>query len=85
MRMAHGAPMHVQERFRAKKSGGDKLHKRIAPNDSALLSSEQTLRVCRRFYVALMLSRLVQVTSSCSGCHIFCLLLIKKGPFVIYL
>lgn len=64
MRMAHGAPMPIQARYRGKKNGlGDQLEKRILANDNSLLASEQTLRVCKRFYVALMLSRLVQVIS----------------------
>lgn len=62
MRMAHGAPVPGQNWVRGKKNGPySRLQKRDVPNNKILLSSEQTLRVAKRFYVALMLSRLVQV------------------------
>lgn len=63
MRMAHGAPMPVQNRLRGKKSGlNEKFQTRNSEVDNGMLSNEQTLRVSKRFYVALMLSRLVQVS-----------------------
>ncbi|KAH9615418.1 hypothetical protein KSS87_023001 [Heliosperma pusillum] len=65
MRMAHGAPVRAANRLRNDFKG---LHSRI---DSQLgvsrcstLSDDQSLRVCRRFYVSLILSRLVQSTHS---------------------
>jgi DNA polymerase theta len=46
MRMARGAPMCTSNQSRS----------------STMMSDDQTLRVCKRFNVALILSRLVQVT-----------------------
>ncbi|XP_020246250.1 helicase and polymerase-containing protein TEBICHI isoform X2 [Asparagus officinalis] len=72
MRMAHGAPPLAKARLRGKKSGlGDNLQNRITANDNAYIGNEQTLRVCRRFYVALMLSRLVQEVPVADVCEAF--------------
>ncbi|KAG0498218.1 hypothetical protein HPP92_002909 [Vanilla planifolia] len=72
MRMAHGAPMHVLGRSKGRHlHSNDKVHERIASNGSDLLSNEQTLRICRRFYVALMLSRLVQEVPVADVCEAF--------------
>ncbi|KNA12473.1 hypothetical protein SOVF_125610 [Spinacia oleracea] len=61
MRMAHGAPVRTANHSRNDIKG---LHSRIdsllGVSKSNTLSNEQSLRVCRRFYVALILSRLVQ-------------------------
>uniref|UniRef100_A0A803LBW8 Helicase and polymerase-containing protein TEBICHI n=1 Tax=Chenopodium quinoa TaxID=63459 RepID=A0A803LBW8_CHEQI len=61
MRMAHGAPVRTASLSRNVIKG---LHSRIdsqlGVSKSNTLSDEQSLRVCRRFYVALILSRLVQ-------------------------
>ncbi|XP_065030525.1 helicase and polymerase-containing protein TEBICHI isoform X5 [Musa acuminata AAA Group] len=72
MRMAHGAPMPVQNRLRGKKSGlNEKFQTRNSEVDNGMLSNEQTLRVSKRFYVALMLSRLVQEVPVSDVCEAF--------------
>lgn len=58
MRMAHGAPMRTANRSRDNTKG---LMGRVGMTNHNMLSDEQTLRMCKRFYVALILSRLVQV------------------------
>lgn len=66
MRMAHCAPTHFTERLKGKAMGnhgkGEKLST-VASN--VVLQKEQALRVCKRFYVALILSRLVEVILAC--------------------
>lgn len=63
MRMAHGAPIRTSSRS---SDGSKGLHAksdyRHGITNSSMLSEEQTIRVCKRFYVALILSRLVQVS-----------------------
>lgn len=61
MRISHGAPMHISERLKGIKTLHDKLQTRAAASGSRMPSDDRTLRVAKRFYVALMLSRLVQV------------------------
>lgn len=63
MRMAHGAPMHVPSKSKVFKNGQNvrSRNETVASNRSKL-SDVQLLRVGKRFYVSLMLSRLVQVT-----------------------
>ncbi|OUZ99943.1 DNA-directed DNA polymerase [Macleaya cordata] len=59
MRMAHGAPISVKSRENKKGLQGKSQNRTVVSNNN-MLSDEHTLRVCRRFYVALILSRLVQ-------------------------
>lgn len=60
MRMAHGAPVRTSYGSKAGTKGlQGKLDNRSL-NDH-MLSDEHMLRICRRFFVALILSRLVQV------------------------
>lgn len=62
MRMAHGAPMRTSNRSRDnRKAFQGRSEVRIQMSSHGMLSDEQMLRVCKRFYVALILSRLVQV------------------------
>lgn len=62
MRMAHGAPMRISSKLRDSTKGlHGKLEYRLGITSNNMLSDAQTLRVCKRFYVALILSRLVQV------------------------
>ncbi|XP_031265968.1 helicase and polymerase-containing protein TEBICHI isoform X2 [Pistacia vera] len=72
MRMAHGAPIRTSSRSR---DGSKGLHAksdyRHGITNSSMLSEEQTIRVCRRFYVALILSRLVQETPVLEVCEAF--------------
>ncbi|XP_076922423.1 helicase and polymerase-containing protein TEBICHI-like [Bidens hawaiensis] len=63
MRMAHGAPIHTSERSRHDAKG-------LGVSTNGVLTNDQMLRVCKRFYVALILSRLVQevpVAEVCEG------------------
>ncbi|XP_057525105.1 helicase and polymerase-containing protein TEBICHI isoform X3 [Amaranthus tricolor] len=61
MRMAHGAPVRTGSHSRnAIKGLHSRIDSQLGVSKSNALSDEQSLRVCRRFYVALILSRLVQ-------------------------
>ncbi|KAK4364934.1 hypothetical protein RND71_016292 [Anisodus tanguticus] len=70
MRMAHGAPVCTSYRSKAGNKGlQGKLDNRSL-NDN-VLSDEHMLRVCRRFFVALILSRLVQEVPVVEVCDAF--------------
>ncbi|MBA0873433.1 hypothetical protein Goshw_002175 [Gossypium schwendimanii] len=61
MRMAHGVPISKSNGLRdSLKRLPAQFGNQLGINNSTMLSDEQTLRVCKRFYVALILSRLVQ-------------------------
>lgn len=63
MRMAHGVPICKSNGLRdSLKRLPGQFGNQLGINSSTMLSDEQTLRVCKRFYVALILSRLVQVS-----------------------
>ncbi|KAF3446459.1 hypothetical protein FNV43_RR11638 [Rhamnella rubrinervis] len=72
MRMAHGAPMRQSNRSSENMKG---LHGKcgtwLGITDNTLLSNDQALRVCKRFYVALILSRLVQEAPVAEVCGAF--------------
>lgn len=62
MRMAHGAPMRTVGRSREHTKGSHgKLQKQPGISNNHALPEEKAFRVCKRFYVALILARLVQV------------------------
>lgn len=62
MRMAHGAPMRSSNRMRGNmKALLGNYENRLGTTKSTVLMDDQTVRVCKRLYVALILSRLVQV------------------------
>jgi len=63
MRMAHGAPMRSFNRSidNTKALHASKYENQSGVTNKSAISDDQTLRVCKRFYVALILSRLVQV------------------------
>ncbi|KAI3468240.1 hypothetical protein Pfo_024903 [Paulownia fortunei] len=71
MRMAHGAPPRTLHRSKDNAKGFQgKYDHRLVMSIHGMLSDEQMLRVCKRFYVALILSRLVQevpVGEVCEG------------------
>ncbi|KAM3282203.1 helicase and polymerase-containing protein TEBICHI isoform X2 [Capsicum chacoense] len=70
MRMAHGAPVRTSYGSKAGTKGlQGKLDKRSL-NDH-MLSDEHMLRICRRFFVALILSRLVQEVPVVEVCDAF--------------
>lgn len=60
MRMAHGAPMQKVDWSRGNRKGWNAKSNGFSGN---LLPDEQATRVSKRFYVALILARLVQVSS----------------------
>lgn len=62
MRMAHGGPMRFNKSRENTKGLNGKFSHRSGIKKSQMLSDEETIRVCKRFYVALILSRLVQVS-----------------------
>ncbi|KAK4419988.1 Helicase and polymerase-containing protein TEBICHI [Sesamum alatum] len=71
MRMAHGAPPRASHRSKDNAKGFQgKFDHRLGMSIHGILSDDQILRVCKRFYVALILSRLVQevpVGEVCEG------------------
>ncbi|XVF35495.1 hypothetical protein REPUB_Repub18cG0150400 [Reevesia pubescens] len=72
MRMAHGAPIRKSNGLsdRMKRLRG-KSENQLGISNDTMLSDEQTLRVCKRFYVALILSRLVQEAPVGEVCEAF--------------
>lgn len=62
MRMAHGAPMRSSNLPRDMKRLQGIHENKFVVTNSSNLSDDQMRRVCKRFYVALILSRLVQVS-----------------------
>ncbi|XP_057468034.1 helicase and polymerase-containing protein TEBICHI [Actinidia eriantha] len=72
MRMAHGAPMRTSNRSRDNtKWLMGRFDCTVNMGNRNMLSHEQTLRVCKRFYVALILSRLVQEVPVADVCEAF--------------
>lgn len=62
MRMAHGATVRtLNEPQDGKKKLRGEYDNRHGSASMKMLSDEQMLRVCKRFFVALILSKLVQV------------------------
>ncbi|KAK8319114.1 hypothetical protein V6Z12_A13G219900 [Gossypium hirsutum] len=72
MRMAHGVPISKSNGLRdSLKRLPAQFGNQLGINNSTMLSDEQTLRVCKRFYVALILSRLVQEAPVGEVCEAF--------------
>ncbi|XP_041019360.1 helicase and polymerase-containing protein TEBICHI isoform X2 [Juglans microcarpa x Juglans regia] len=71
MRMAHGAPMRSSNQPRDLKRLQGKHENKFAVTNSSILSDDQMRRVCKRFYVALILSRLVQEVPVVEVCEAF--------------
>ncbi|KAM1247252.1 hypothetical protein TB2_043362 [Malus domestica] len=72
MRMAHGAPVRSSNRFRENlKPLHGKYESGPGMNNDTVLQDDQILRVCKRFYVALILSRLVQEAAIIEVCEAF--------------
>ncbi|XP_062018737.1 helicase and polymerase-containing protein TEBICHI isoform X1 [Rosa rugosa] len=72
MRMAHGAPMRSSNRMRENtKALHGNYESRLGTTKSTVLPDDQTVRVCKRFYVALILSRLVQEVAINEVCEAF--------------
>ncbi|KZV31628.1 helicase and polymerase-containing protein TEBICHI [Dorcoceras hygrometricum] len=70
MRMAHGAPSSHRTRDYPKALHGNHDH-RPGMATHRVRSDDQMLRVCKRFYVALILSRLVQEVPVAEVCDAF--------------
>ncbi|XP_039027780.1 helicase and polymerase-containing protein TEBICHI isoform X1 [Hibiscus syriacus] len=71
MRMAHGVPIRKSNGLRdCMKMLRGKFENQVGTSN-IMLSDEQTLRVCKRFYVALILSRLVQEVPVGEVCEAF--------------
>ncbi|CAN8229667.1 unnamed protein product [Cochlearia groenlandica] len=72
MRMAHGATLRTLNRPQdAKKTLQGEYDNRRDSTGNKMLSDEQMLRVCKRFFVALILSKLVQEASVSEVCEAF--------------
>ncbi|KAM7276027.1 hypothetical protein ACFE04_017893 [Oxalis oulophora] len=73
MRMAHGAPLHNSNRTRDNMKGihGNFKNQVGGTTGKNISSDDQTLRVCKRFFVALILSRLVQEAPIVEVCEAF--------------
>ncbi|XP_010546537.1 PREDICTED: helicase and polymerase-containing protein TEBICHI [Tarenaya hassleriana] len=72
MRMAHGAPVRALNRLRDRmKHLRGEYDEQKGTTSNNMLSDEQMLRVCKRFFVALILSRLVQEASVSDVCEAF--------------
>ncbi|KAF5955661.1 hypothetical protein HYC85_008517 [Camellia sinensis] len=72
IRMAHGAPLRTSNRSRDNAKGLlGRSDCRVGMANQSMLSDEQTLRVCKRFYVAIILSRLVQEVPVAEVCEAF--------------
>ncbi|KAK7293723.1 hypothetical protein RJT34_16596 [Clitoria ternatea] len=72
MRMAHGAPIRASNKSRDKtRFLHSKRRSNLGISNAMVNSDDQTLRVCRRFYVALILSLLVQETPVGEVCESF--------------
>ncbi|KAG9455791.1 hypothetical protein H6P81_000299 [Aristolochia fimbriata] len=72
MRMAHGATIRIHNNGKGFKSiSCGRSNDRNLSNGNGMLSDEQMLRVCKRFYVSLILSRLVQEIPVLDVCEVF--------------
>ncbi|XP_042498308.1 helicase and polymerase-containing protein TEBICHI isoform X2 [Macadamia integrifolia] len=71
MRMAHGVPINASNKSRNKKGIHNGSRSGVISRNNNMLSDEQMLRICKRFYVALILSRLVQETPVTDVCEAF--------------
>ncbi|KAH0940862.1 hypothetical protein HID58_000499 [Brassica napus] len=72
MRMAHGATVRTLNKPQdVKKNMRGEYGNRHGSASSKMLSDEQMLRVCKRFFVALILSKLVQEASVSEVCEAF--------------
>lgn len=77
MYMAHGAPLRASNKSRDNtRSLHNQRRNQLGISSATANYDDQTLRVCRRFYVALILSLLVQVLFSIALPQIFLLLLL---------
>jgi len=79
MRMAHGATVRTLNRPQdVKKNLRGEYDSRHGSTSMKMLSDEQMLRVCKRFFVALILSKLVQVAPLHCFFFVSCILSLLK-------
>ncbi|XP_019089726.1 PREDICTED: helicase and polymerase-containing protein TEBICHI-like isoform X2 [Camelina sativa] len=72
MRMAHGATVRTRNRSQdVKNNFRGEYDNQLGSTSMKMLSDEQMLRVCKRFFVALILSKLVQEASVTEVCEAF--------------
>ncbi|XP_018451900.2 helicase and polymerase-containing protein TEBICHI isoform X2 [Raphanus sativus] len=72
MRMAHGATVRTLKKPQdVKKNLRGECNNRHGSTSSKILSDEEMLRVCKRFFVALILSKLVQEASVSEVCEAY--------------
>ncbi|KAJ0247364.1 Helicase and polymerase-containing protein TEBICHI [Hirschfeldia incana] len=72
MRMAHGATVRTMNKQRdVKRNLRGENNNRHGSTSSTMLSDEEMLRVCKRFFVALILSKLVQEASVSEVCEAY--------------
>ncbi|CAH8326512.1 unnamed protein product [Eruca vesicaria subsp. sativa] len=72
MRMAHGATVRTLKKPQdGKKNSRGEYNTRHGSTNSKILSDEEMLRVCKRFFVALILSKLVQEASVSEVCEAY--------------
>ncbi|XP_030507404.2 helicase and polymerase-containing protein TEBICHI [Cannabis sativa] len=71
MRMAHGAPIRTSKPKENTSGLRSKGQNQLGITNNTSLSDDQALRVCKRFYVALILSRLVQEAPVPEVCEAF--------------
>lgn len=87
MRMAHGATVRTLNKPQdVKKNLRGEYDNRHGSTSIKMLSDEQMLRVCKRFFVALILSKLVQVAPYClSVSGIFFFLSLLKSLILVHI
>ncbi|XP_062109140.1 helicase and polymerase-containing protein TEBICHI [Humulus lupulus] len=71
MRMAHGAPIRTSKLKENMSGLRSKCQNQLGITNNTSLSDDQALRVCKRFYVSLILSRLVQEAPVPEVCDTF--------------
>ncbi|KAL2318229.1 hypothetical protein Fmac_032105 [Flemingia macrophylla] len=71
MHMAHGAPIRASNKRDNTRPLHNKRRNQLGISNATVHYDDQTLRVCRRFYVALILSHLVQETPVGEVCAAF--------------
>lgn len=86
MRMAHGATVRtINKPQDVKKNLRGEYDNRHGSTSMKMLSDEQMLRVCKRFFVALILSKLVQVGPLHCSIFVSCILSLLKLLILVHM
>lgn len=86
MRMAHGATVRtINKPQDVKKNLRGEYDNRHGSTSMKMLSDEQLLRVCKRFFVALILSKLVQVGPLHCSIFVSCILSLLKLLILVHM